>query len=321
MCLVREALEKQGLPRASANIILSAWRQSTKRTYTTYIQQWLRYCSEQSKDPFNPTPVELITFLTKLFKTGIGYSALNIARSAVATLSLTNPVTVGNHPLVKKFLKGVFNRRPSLPKHGLTWDANVVLQFLRAWSPAKCLSLRQLTLKVLLLCLLVTGQRGQAMWLMDLRNMSWTRHEVRCRFGDLLKTSSPAHHQSEIVFGAFPDDKSLCVVRYLTQYKKRTRDLRGSETRLFVSWKTPHKAVSRDTIRRWTKLVLQKAGIDMTIFTPHSTRAASSSKAAQHVPLKTILKTVGWRRQSTFATFYQKSVMDSRAFGEAVLSQ
>ena len=73
------------------------------------------------------------------------------------------------------------------------------------------------------------------MWLMDLRNMSWTKLEVRCQFGDLLKTSSPAHHQSEIVFGAFPDDKSLCVVRYLTQYKERTRDLRDSETRLFVS--------------------------------------------------------------------------------------
>ena len=72
---------------------------------------------------------------------------------------------------------------------------------------------------------------------MDLRNMTWSRDDVSCRLGDLLKTSTPAHHQSEIVFGAFLADKSLCVVRYLHHYVKRTQSLRGSKTKLFISWK------------------------------------------------------------------------------------
>ena len=90
-------------------------------------------------------------------------------------------------------------------------------------------------------------------------------------------------------------------MRYLHHYLKRTRSLRGSETKQFISWKAPYKAVSRDTIRRWTKLGLQKAGIDMSTFTPHSTRAASSSKGVQKILLKMVLRAVDWRQASTFA--------------------
>ena len=66
----------------------------------------------------------------------------------------------------------------------------------------------------------------------------------------LLKISAPNSHQDELVFGSFPEDKSLCVVHYLRHHKKRTCALRGSETKLFISWKAPHSGVSRDTLRR-----------------------------------------------------------------------
>ena len=279
----------------------------------------MQHCIERKKNPFGPSPNELIIFLTRLFNEGKGYSSLNLARSAVATLSLNTNCSVGNHILVRKFLRGVFNRRPALPRTDITWDADIVLNFLKSWSPASTLSLLQLTVKVVLLCLLVSGQRGQTVWQMDLRNMTWTKNEVRCRFGDPLKTSTPRTHQCEVTFGAFPSNKALCVVRYMQQYVKRTQTLRGKETKFFISVKAPHKAVGRDTIRRWTKLGLQKAGIDMSVFTPHSTRAASTSKAVRKVPLKTILQTVGWRRPSTFAVFYHKKVVSGKEFGNAVL--
>ena len=95
--------------------------------------------------------------------------------------------------------------------------------------------------------------------------------------------------------------------------------MRGTYTRLFISVKAPHKAVGRNTIRRWTKMGLQKAGINMSMFTPHSTRVASTSKAVRKVPLKTVLQTVGWRRPSTFAVFYNKTVVSGRDFANAVL--
>ena len=55
-------------------------------------------------------------------------------------LSFQDCVSVGNHPLVRKFLQGVFHRRPTLPHHNVTWDTDVVFEFLKKCSPAKHLS-------------------------------------------------------------------------------------------------------------------------------------------------------------------------------------
>jgi len=201
--LVREAIQAQGLPAETTDIIMAAWREGTKRCYRSYIKKWIIFCGQRNRSPFQPTAKELLIFLTSLFREGKGYSSLNVARSAVATLSLEEKCTVGSHPLVCKFLRGVFNRRPIIPKSSVTWDTDVALNFLRKWSPAKCLSLSQWTTKVVLLCLLVTGQRGQSIWLMHLQNMTWNMKDVQCSLGDLVKTSMPGKHQTELVLGHF----------------------------------------------------------------------------------------------------------------------
>ena len=59
--------------------------------------------------------------------------------------------------------------------------------------------------------------------------------------------------------------------------------------------------------------------IDMSIFHPHSTTAASTGKAVKKVPLQTVLRRAGWRGASTFTTFYHQSVSSGRMFEEAVL--
>jgi hypothetical protein len=65
----------------------------------------------------------------------------------------------------------------------------------------------------------------------------------------------------------------------MEQYLKQTKPLRGSETGLFVTLVKPFKHVFRDTISRWIRSVMKDAGVDVTIFKPHSTRAASTSTA------------------------------------------
>ena len=58
----------------------------------------------------------------------------------------------------------------------------------------------------------------------------------------------------------------------------------------------------------------------MTKFTPHSTRMAATSKAwKKEVPITTILKTVGWRRASTFTKFYKRPIEETEAVGDALL--
>lgn len=149
--------------------------------------------------------------------------------------------------------------------------------------------------------------------------MTISEFTVSFRIGDLLKTSRPSDHLSEIAFEAYPSDERLCVHAAIVSYLDRTSVFRGSITRFFITSVPPIRIASRDTLRRWTKDVLLAAGIDLKIFSPHSTRSASSSKAALTLPLSTILSTIGWSSESTFAKFYCRPLKKQGLFARAIL--
>ncbi|GFO39548.1 reverse transcriptase/ribonuclease h/methyltransferase [Plakobranchus ocellatus] len=78
------------------------------------------------------------------------------------------------------------------------------------------------------------------------------------------------------------------------------------------------RAISRDTVSRWIRTLLDLSGIDLTLFTAHSTRAASTSAAARAgLPLASILNSAGWSSECTFARFYRKEIKTN--FGQALL--
>ena len=107
----------------------------------------------------------------------------------------------------------------------------------------------------------------------------------------------------------------------LRAYLERTGPLRGGESRLFVSFIKPHKAVTSSTIARWLRTMLELSGIDSSIFGAHSTRSTSTSAAARGgVTLEDILKAANWSSESVFQKFYHKEV-DKTCFGVAVINQ
>ena len=58
---------------------------------------------------------------------------------------------------------------------------------------------------------------------------------------------------------------------------------------------------------------MSKAGIDTSIFSPHSTRSAASSTAKKgHVPINTILKTGDWRSMKISGRFYDKEIVERK---------
>ena len=102
----------------------------------------------------------------------------------------------------------------------------------------------------------------------------------------------------------------LCIVTTVKEYMARTKHLR-TVTKLFISTVKPHNSVSKQTISRWVKLIMSKAGIP-DIFKPHSTRAAPVSQAYyKGVPLKEIIESDGWNNAKTFAKYryYKRPIM------------
>ena len=127
------------------------------------------------------------------------------------------------------------------------------------------------------------------------------------RITELLKSSRQNFHQANLSFPLF-DDIKVCVKRVLETYLEKTLMHRDSE-KVFISYRAPYQPVSTATISRWIKLGLAMAGVDMTRFTPHSTRSAAASKgAAAFVPVDNILKVAGWSQESTFRKFYQRPI-------------
>ena len=70
--------------------------------------------------------------------------------------------------------------------------------------------------------------------------------------------------------------------------------------------------MSVDTVSLWLKKFLRLSGIDTSIFTGHSTRTASASKAKQvGLNLPEIFKRGQWTNNTTFETFYNKPIVDN----------
>ena len=62
-------------------------------------------------------------------------------------------------------------------------------------------------------------------------------------------------------------------------YINKTKAIRGNHSQLFISFHKPYKPVSRSTLSRWIKRVLEESGIDINLFTAHSTLSAAASAA------------------------------------------
>lgn len=279
------------------------------------------FCNEEKINQFNPSINNVLKFLFNLFENGLGYSALNTAKSAVSSfVYLITNVQIGKHVQVKQFMKGIFNKRPSLPKYNVTWNIEIVLKFLKSLKPVKDISLKKLTLKLVMLLALTTGQRIQSLFLIDIRNLELGETYVKIRYGDLLKQTRPGYQLSELFIEAYKPDYRICVVYTLNEYLERTAALRNDVTQLFVSHQKPHKAVKKCTIASWIKKVLVLAGIDMTIFSPHSTRGACTSYVSGKIPIDTILRTAGWRKDSVFRKHYKRPTTNDSTFSNEVLN-
>ena len=102
--------------------------------------------------------------------------------------------TFDTHPLVKRFLKGVFEPKLSLPRYETIWDVSQVLTHLRSYPPVEDISLKKLTFKVVMLLALLTGQRTQTIHCLDVSHMDMSDKKCIFYLTSLQKHSRPGKH-------------------------------------------------------------------------------------------------------------------------------
>jgi len=309
--IIRQAYRQQNISERATEIIMHAWKPGTQRQYNSHIRKWRKFCAERQTDSIRP-PVELVVeFLTEMFDQGLGYNSLNSARSALSQYVVWDGhVTAGAHPYVIRFMKGVYNFRPPVPRYEETWDVGVLLWQVKNITRNSKLSLKDLTLKTVTLSAIVLAARAQTLTKLKTTNMQVTDSHYSFKLGASdLKQSRPGYIPPVQKLPSYPLDRSVCVYTTLKEYLKRTKDLRGNETALFISYQKPHNRVSTSTISRWIKTLMAKAGIDVARYLPHSVRAASTSKAfTSGATIDEILALAGWSNAKTFAQYYNKPI-------------
>jgi integrase len=215
-------------------------------------------------------------------------------------------------------MKGAFNANPNL-KPSEIWNLDVVLSFLASWGPNSQLSLKQLLCKSVALLALVSACRVSELANLDSqilkRDSSWS-----FRFLSLKKNSTPKQTFLDIEIFAFHQE-DFCPLACLELYLLRTAEFRGDIKNVFITLSKPYRAARPNTIAKHLKFILSGAGIDLSRFSAHSFRAASTSKAlSKGVSVEDILSRATWSTESTFSRFYAKTLIKGKHFSEAVLS-
>ena len=306
MARFREKALSQGFSKTAVDILIKSWRPNTRKVYSYFIEKYISFCKIEGVNMFEPRIEDGINFLSLIFQSGVSYNRLCLARAALSSFLVLKNQKFGEHPLVARFMKGAFEEKPvfkwetKLPK----WDANSVISFLETWQPNNQLTLKEVSYKLTFLLAILTGQRCQSLSLIKLNNLIFQEEKVTILFTDLLKHSRRKAQQAPIDILGFHDE-SLCVIRLLRIYIQLTKDLRGSEQRLLISFRKPYKAIGPETISRWIKHVLKASGINVNI-KAHQTRGISTSLAkAAGIPIGEIMKAAGWAQQTTFNKFYK----------------
>jgi len=322
---VLHGLQDLKLPPNVVQLLQFSCKDSTWNRYQSTLAKFREFCIKRKTSPFRPDISIVLSFLTELYESGLSYSSINAAKSALSTcLGKVEDTQIGEHPLVVRLMKGVAKSRPPSAKYSTTWDVDFVLERYRKWEECESLDLYTLSIKLASMLALISGHRVQTLAAITIDNIKTENNVVKIYVSELLKTSRPGSFQPCIHIPKYHIEPKLCVASTLMHYISRTRTLRSTCKQLFLSTREPHKAVTSQTISKWLVKVLELSDIDISMYKGHSFRHASTSRAfSSGVKIQTIFDSASWSENSNvFFKYYNRPTTKCNpvTFGSSVLS-
>ena len=307
---VRKVLANHKLSKKAKELVFASWRKNTRSRYDGVLKKWEEFCLRRGENPLFTSIGNVLNFMAERFEEGLGYSSACAARSALNPLvSIEGGGDLTNHPLVSRFVKGVFHLRPPLPRYSEVWDVGMVITYVRGLGRNECMSLRDLTLKTVAILSIVTSQRVSSVAYFSLDQTFFTLDKVIFVPVKLGKHHRQGKKIRKVTIKAYPGDPRVCAVETVRAYIARRRPL-SEENQLMVTHRKPYRPASVDTVARWLKQVLNLSGINPAVFGAHSFRGASTSAAKQaSIPITKILARGQWASEHTWRRHYDLDVM------------
>ena len=129
---IRQQHTSAGVSSEASELLLEGWSRGTNVAYQSGWKRWSSWCNGRKINPISAGIQPFLNFITSLFQEGLQYRTINTIRSAVS--STHNPldgIPIGQHPLVKQLLKGVYNFRHPQPCYTHTWEVSRVLEHIK----------------------------------------------------------------------------------------------------------------------------------------------------------------------------------------------
>lgn len=311
-------MERAEIPRQALDLIRASISESTWKQYDKPLMEWMEFYTQSGKDVLDPNTGHVVEFLLRKYAAGAKYGTLNMYRSALAFVLGDK---IGKSRWISRLLKGCFRQRPAKPKYDRIYNLEPVLDKIELLFPLENLKLPQLTQRLVILLALVTAHRRQTIALIKVKDIQKTKDGFEIEISERIKTTRPGANQPLLLLPRFEEKPELCVARTLERYLEETEKIRGETQELILTTVKPFGAASKNTISRWLRTFLIKAGIDVE-FTPHSIRHAATSAAAKKGIDMTVIKNIaGWsQRSQVFDRFYNRPIVNNKlAFAKAVL--
>ena len=199
------------LTNSSKFLIESSLRESSKAKYNNYCIQFKKFCT--ANDITNIEIADVINFLSHLYDKGLSYSVIKSAKAALNQIVFLPPYSsIGDHPLLIRFMKGVFNNRPPKRKFGYVWDVKILFDYFKALGDNSTLSDKDLTYKLLIFLVLLGGQRIDTVFWFRTDELVLTDISATFAPSHVLKHSRINKKKLDIFeYRAYPD-KTLCVI-------------------------------------------------------------------------------------------------------------
>ena len=245
----------------------------------------------------------VMDYLASLFGNGLKYRTILLHRSVLsATLPTFDGFSIGNHPLVSRLVKGVFQKRPPSRRIFQPWNVGDVLNVFRAWTSP--LTLQQLQRKAAFLLAIASSRRPSELSSLRFSANYLTINADFARFipSSLSKTDRQTHLGPPILIRRLLDDSAVCPVASLEAYLSHRRSLNSSHDHVFCGFREPYEKLSASSFADRISWCLREAGITAP---PGSTRATSVSDAFRRgVDISEILRAGDWSGAATFYRHY-----------------
>ena len=149
----------------------------------------------------------MTTVLVNLHERGLSNTTINIARSAILVITHSEDKnTIGCHPLVSRFIKGIYKGSPPTPRYLSTWNVQLVLTNLASINPLDKLHLKMLVM----LIAPVSAQGGQSLHILDIGPgcMKKVHDGHKVLLTAHIKQSRPGCKTPTVVLRAYPANPS-----------------------------------------------------------------------------------------------------------------